>query len=199
MARPKAIVFDFNGLFVQAPEKKIIKKLCAFKGTGEWIALSNYYLNLWEFQLGKMNPFDFWKKVFVGLSEEEFFDVIVAEYDVYARKNEGLYSLAERLSKKFDLHVLSNSNFLQGKAYRKQKLFSPFKSFHLSHEMHEMKPFPEAFRLFLKETGLKAKECVFIDDSTVNVLAAMALGFKGIVFQGNDDLEKKLERLGIDV
>jgi len=193
----KAIVFDMNGLFVEAPESNLLKNICLIRGTGEWIAKSNYYLNLWNFERGFFSPYNFWKRVFVGISESEYKNLIEAHYEMRFLKNESLYALLDILEKKYDLYLLSNSNFLQGKSYRKQKLYAPFKEIFLSHEIQEIKPFPNIYNYFLEKTKLKPSECVFVDDSTANVLASMALGFKGIVFQDNGDFEEKLKDLNI--
>ena len=193
----KAIVFDMNGVFVEAPEKSVLERIRSLKGTGKWIALSNYYLNIWEFERGFLAPFEFWKKVFVSLTEQEFHGLVEGAYSEQFQRNEDLYSLAQQLSAGYDLYCLSNSNFLQGKEYRRQKLYAPFKRLFLSHETHEIKPFPMAFEHFLKETGLKARDCVFVDDWTVNVLASAALGFRGVVFHDAGDLKEKLAKLGV--
>ena len=47
----------------------------------------------------------------------------------------------------------------------------------LSQEMHLAKPNDAIFEQVLKETGAKAEDCLFIDDSTPNVEAAAKLGF----------------------
>ncbi|MFH1391062.1 MAG: HAD-IA family hydrolase [Candidatus Diapherotrites archaeon] len=193
----KAIVFDMNGLFVDAPELNLLKNICLIRGTGEWIAKSNYYLNLWNFERGFYSPYNFWKRVFVGISESEYKNLIEAHYEMRFLKNESLYALLDILAKKYDLYLLSNSNFLQGKSYRKQKLYVPFKEIFLSHEIQEIKPFPNIYNYFLEKTKLKPSECVFVDDSTANVLTSMALGFKGIVFHDNNDFEKRLKELNI--
>ena len=44
------------------------------------------------------------------------------------------------------------------------------------------KPDPEIFRILLDRYGLDAGECVFLDDSPVNVAAAASLGFNAVLF-----------------
>lgn len=61
------------------------------------------------------------------------------------------------------------------------------------------KPDPEMYRMFLKEYGLSADECVFVDDSAENVEVARDLGFAGIVFQDEKTLLSKLNELGISI
>lgn len=56
-----------------------------------------------------------------------------------------------------------------------------------------VKPDPRLFRVLLNRYGLKAEECIFVDDNPDNVAAARALGMEGIVFHGAEDLRKQLK------
>ena len=47
-------------------------------------------------------------------------------------------------------------------------------------EVHINKPDPRIYQALLDQYGLKASECVFIDDNLANVQAAFTLGFVGI-------------------
>ena len=58
----------------------------------------------------------------------------------------------------------------------------------VSFKVGKTKPDPEMYKQFLNEYGLKAEECLFIDDTEENVIAARKLGFEGIVFTGYEDL-----------
>lgn len=67
----------------------------------------------------------------------------------------------------------------------------------VSFRVGRTKPDPEMYRLFLEEYGLRAEECVFIDDTAKNVDVAKQMGFEGIVFTEYEDLIPELERLGV--
>lgn len=54
---------------------------------------------------------------------------------------------------------------------------------------HVLKPEPAIYHLLLDRYGLKAEECVFIDDRDVNIEAARAVGMRGIVYTGPEALE----------
>ena len=58
-----------------------------------------------------------------------------------------------------------------------------------------VKPDPEIYKTLLKRYGLKAEECVFIDDTEENVLSAENLGFAGIVFTGYEEAAARLQGL----
>lgn len=55
-----------------------------------------------------------------------------------------------------------------------------------------VKPDPRLFQVLLDRYQLKADECLFIDDNPDNVAAAKGMGMQGIVFNGAEDLRKKL-------
>jgi len=55
-----------------------------------------------------------------------------------------------------------------------------------------VKPDPRLFQVLLDRYQLKADECLFIDDNPDNVAAAKGMGMQGIVFNGAEDLRKKI-------
>jgi 2-haloacid dehalogenase len=59
------------------------------------------------------------------------------------------------------------------------------------------KPDPRIFRLLLDRAGWKAEECVFIDDSPPNVVAAADLGFRAVHFESPEQLRQELEKRGL--
>lgn len=67
----------------------------------------------------------------------------------------------------------------------------------LSYRDRVIKPGKEIYELLLSRYGLKAEECVFLDDTAENVEAARQLGFAGIVFRTKEQAEEELEALGV--
>lgn len=65
----------------------------------------------------------------------------------------------------------------------------------LSYQDHLLKPEPEIYKLLLNRYGLKAEECVFIDDLPENIAAAKAQGIHGIVFQCYEQAVTELNRM----
>ena len=60
------------------------------------------------------------------------------------------------------------------------------------------KPDPAIYQVLLSKYNLKPQECVFIDDSALNVAAAVACGWQGIVFHGDArQLRDRLEKMGV--
>ena len=67
----------------------------------------------------------------------------------------------------------------------------------LSYQEKVIKPDPGIYRLLLERYGLKAQECVFLDDTAVNVEAARAEGIAGIVFKTREQAQEELASLGV--
>ena len=55
-----------------------------------------------------------------------------------------------------------------------------------------VKPDPRLFRVLLDRYGLRAEECLFVDDNPDNVAAARRMGMTGIVFASAEELRNEL-------
>lgn len=60
-----------------------------------------------------------------------------------------------------------------------------------------IKPDPAIYRLLLGRYGLKPEECVFLDDTPVNVEAGRKEGIAGVVFRTREEALRELEALGM--
>lgn len=62
-----------------------------------------------------------------------------------------------------------------------------------------IKPDPRIYKLLLDRYQLKSEECVFIDDTPVNIQAAEEQGIHGIVFENREQVIQAMRELGMDV
>ena len=67
----------------------------------------------------------------------------------------------------------------------------------ISAEERLLKPDPAIYHRLLDRNGLVAGECLFIDDSEKNVLAARAVGMAAHHFRGAEGLAAELRGLGL--
>lgn len=107
----------------------------------------------------------------------------------------GMREVVESLKKKgYGVYGLSNWSaetfvpFVRGK-YPVLKLLDGYV---VSGFEKVKKPDPRLYRILLDRYGLKADECIFIDDSPDNIAAGEALGIRGIVFSSPVELKKRL-------
>ena len=100
----------------------------------------------------------------------------------------GMEELAEDLKNAgYELFLLTNA----GPRHREYwprfsvaRLFPPERVF-LSAEWKLLKPEPAYYQEALRHFGLRAEECVFIDDAPTNVEAAVRAGIGGVVFHAD--------------
>ena len=87
------------------------------------------------------------------------------------------------------LYLLSNisQGFEDGYAEVEElaELLAPFDGRVFSGSLHMVKPQEGIFRHLLETCGLDAADCVFVDDSPVNVAGARAAGIDAILFDGD--------------
>ena len=94
--------------------------------------------------------------------------------------------LIERLSKKYNVYLLSNTNKLHYKAIENQyqniskngTFESLFKKSYLSYRIGLRKPNKEIFEYLLHDANLKPVNTLFIDDSLEHINAALKLNIK---------------------
>lgn len=112
----------------------------------------------------------------------------------------GATELVRELSDKgYPLYLLSNAA-LRHHVYWPKLPMAPYFGDRLmvSADWHLLKPDPAFFQKALTLFGLRAEECLFIDDSTPNVLSAMEQGMEGVVFHGDMDiLRRDLQERGV--
>ena len=71
--------------------------------------------------------------------------------------------------------------------YQKVPAFKYFDDFYLSARHQLVKPGLKIYQHFLSEFGLKADECIFIDDILENVEGAKKAGIEAYCFDGEVD------------
>jgi HAD superfamily hydrolase (TIGR01509 family) len=109
------------------------------------------------------------------------------------------FAMLERLAVSHDLYLLSNTNSIHFTRYDQQIIdkFHPkglsayFKKAYYSHKLGLRKPDAEIFEAVLQDAGLKAEDCLFIDDNETNITSAKALGFN----VHHHDPKEKIENL----
>lgn len=191
----KAVIFDLNGIFVMG--EYFSSRIEALYG----VPADDFYKVLKKVmaRVRKKNvkdSFRLWKphlKHFkIPLNREAFFNLWFS--------GEYLNSEAINYSKKLKslgikVFILSN-NFKERVEYYRQhfpELFKSTNKVYFSCETGYVKPDPQAYKQILRENGLKPQECLYLDDSEQNVLAARKLGIHAQKFQGLKEARKYIE------
>lgn len=98
----------------------------------------------------------------------------------------------------YGIWLLSNASRRQHDYWPRCPGWECFDGTLISADEGVIKPQREIYELCLARFGLKAEECVFIDDSPANIEGAAACGIRGFVFRGDaEELRDRLREMGI--
>ncbi len=201
----KAIITDLGGVLINVDRKNMCAKLARHSSIPAREMCSHFSATVaMDHEAGLARGIDsaeqFYRKMvrqlrLDGLGFEEF----VRIYSNRFSRREDSLSLMRRLSRKYKLAMLSNTNEPHYGYWLKvigseMKLF---KALALSFEVHMMKPEPEIYLEAARRLGVKPEECVFIDDVPEYVKGAENVGMKGILFTSAGQLETDLKELGV--
>lgn len=136
-----------------------------------------------------------------GMTSEQFLSLVlshcgegVTREDVIEAWNaciglipkERLDMIKELRSKGYHTHLLSNTNDLHWEEIKRRYLSEPgytcadlFEHVFVSHEVQLAKPDPAIYHHAVQEIGRPAGQCLFIDDTLINVEAAQREGLQG--------------------
>jgi epoxide hydrolase-like predicted phosphatase len=113
--------------------------------------------------------------------------------------NEQVCALIPQLHGRYRLLLLSNTNDLHYRHYRKQfaATLDHFDALIVSHEVGIRKPDPRIYHHARERAGCPAEQCLFVDDLSINVMAARSCGWQGVVYRPGDDLRQLLRQAGV--
>jgi len=200
--RPRAIIFDFGGVVVHWDPRRVYRRFldteeeidAFFREVGfqSWNADQDRGGRTWADAVEELAAQFPHRRPLISAYHEFWEDSIAGPIDETVR-------IVERLrAKGYRLVGLSNWSAEKFEITRERyDLFKLFQDIIISGEVKAMKPEREIFEIALHRIGLRAEECLFIDDSPKNVEAAASLGFQTIQYKNSYQLEEDLRRLSV--
>lgn len=130
--------------------------------------------------------------------EEELRQVCVSFSGIIRQREETIPWIESLREKGYGVYYLSNFPVKVEKDCGDQLQFlSHMDGGILSYKEHVIKPDRAIYELLLSRYGLKAEECLFIDDRKVNCEAAAGAGYFAIQYTNREEVLKKMAELGI--
>lgn len=194
-------IFDLGGVFIDWSPLNLYRNVFDREEDAIWF-VENIYSDLWnlEFDAGKsyadgiaelcarfpaytaqIVAYDRrWPETIAGL-----FDGTIAIHDELIAEDVPTFAITNYSKEKFQL-TLETYPFLQ-----------KFDGILVSGQEKLVKPDYRIYHRFLARYSLDASNCVFIDDSYPNVVAAEHIGMKAIHFQNPEQLREDLIALGL--
>lgn len=109
----------------------------------------------------------------------------------------GMKTLLSDIHRTCRLAVLSNTTVFETHFLREWGVENMFDAVVYSWQINSLKPAEANFRAVVAELRVKPSECVFVDDTRKNRVAARAFGMHAIDAGDTDLLRKRLRRLGV--
>lgn len=200
----KNILFDMGGVIFDQNTDEAFRR---FKSLG---VDTDYYMGVYgqrdfflDLEAGRIDAAEFCRRLSVAVGREVspqearhcwlgFFDGVPVERLAHL----------ESLRRRFYLGLLSNTNpfmmdFTRSSAFSTlgRPITDYFDSLFLSYEMRVCKPDKEIYLKALAADGMKAAECLFVDDSRKNTDAAAALGIQVLTVATNEDWMPRLRQV----
>jgi 2-haloacid dehalogenase len=197
-----SIIFDLGGVLFDWNPRHLYRKL--FPGDAEkmeWF-LSNICTQDWNVKQDAGRPFS--EAVAELIERHPEYEDLIRAYDIRWEEmvtgaiGASVDILAALRQNNYRLYALSNWSVEKFCSVRTRYEFLDwFDAILISGEVGLVKPDSRIYLILLEKTGLSAPQCLFIDDSLENVMAAQKLGFNTIHFRTPEQLRDELAAMGI--
>jgi 2-haloacid dehalogenase len=134
-------------------------------------------------------PIHLWKTAWLDMVGGPINDSIKILKSLYF-DNYQLYALTNFAAETFFTHIRHNKRYA---------FLNCFRDIVVSGVEHVIKPELEIYKILLERNKLDPENCIFIDDTQINLLPAQNLGMTTIKFISPEQLKDQLELLGISV
>ncbi len=187
----RAVYFDLGGVILRTEDKSPRLELARSLGLDyrgiEKIVFESESSR--QASIGAISAEEHWRNVVGTLNLPES-EVARLEDTFYGgdRLDQTLLSFMRSLRAKIKVGLISNAWSSLRPWIASQKFEDAFDDMTISAEVGAAKPDARIYRHALEKLGIHPEEAVFIDDMPANIEAAQALGMRGIVFQGSEQI-----------
>lgn len=189
----KNIIFDMGQVLVEYNPEKFIRQLGYTEENEIKYIKSHIFLGqLWkDMDNGKISALE-GHKIIVDTIDDKYKDSakkLVNNWWKMRGPIDGMLELVKTLyDKKYDLYLLSNASDEHPMYWEKLPYKQYFRGVYVSSLHKKIKPNRDIYEDFINLFKLEKDECIFIDDTKINVDAAIENGIKSHVFVGKDEL-----------
>ncbi len=195
------IVFDIGNVLLRWDPRFLYRKIFTDESRMEWF-LANVCSSDWNLEQDRGRSFA--EAVREATLRHPGHGAEIAAYDMRWQETlphaiDGSVAILESLAARGGaLYAITNWN---GEKFRETRgrfaFLGHFRDIVVSGDERLVKPDPAIYRLLLDRNGLAAADCLFIDDSALNVAGAEAVGMKAHHFRSPELLAESLRRAGL--
>lgn len=182
----RGMIFDFGGVLGLPQKDEARQGMMAAVGIDEKRFFQSYFDVRSEYDRGTISRREYWTEVLARLeleiSEEIFETLVVVDEESWVSENKQMIDFIRMNRDQMEkLGVLSNMPADFVPSIRNNFDWIEWFDFALwSCDVHMIKPEQEIYILVADKLGLSPTECLFVDDSMVNVEGARAVGMEAI-------------------
>ncbi len=195
----KAVVFDLGGVVLIHKIRDVILNSLHVLFKSDLEDIKSFYETLEDdWVTGKIKDRDVIARFKKKFSSKQTAPELIDSWETLYKKDsavniEVLKTADELRAQGYKVYVLSDTVDIHHRLNLKRDIFNHFDEVFASFIEGKSKRSGDFFEHFLKQTGLKPNECIFIDDRKGNVKLARELGIYSILFKNYLDLNKKLK------
>lgn len=190
----KVIIFDVGGVYLKGSFINFVNRSRKILGINEKFHADKEVIFDKRFNKGETTAEECFTKYFqVPINSRQMKKIIKVWTSTWKSSNE-MKKLVTKLNKNYRLAILSNSDPLNSPNYFKKGWYKYFDTVILSHEVGVLKPEKKIYEIAINKIGVKANECLFIDDQKDCLKPAKSMGMATILFKSISKLEKDLKK-----
>lgn len=193
------LIFDFGKVLVDYDFKLYVESFCPDPATRDRF-MDCILTEDWMRRMDKQDvPFEetisILKDTYPDLSAE--MDAFLEKFpDIVLGEVPGMRDLLTGLKKEgYRLYGLTNWCDRVHVTMSRYGIFDLLDGVVISSEVHEVKPFPQIYRILFEKFSLDPAECLFTDDKQENIDGSQAVGMDAVLFKNARQYESDLRRI----
>lgn len=193
------IIFDVGGVLLKYRPKEYTHRIISDPEEAETVYRNLFDGNEWkQIDGGTMTEEEGVARVVNRIPQlADSVQFAMANWPSCLKVNEGMPEILNRLkSENYNLYLLSNTSLRFYEYCSKFEMFRLFDGMVISAKEKLLKPDPAIYQCLIKRFHLKPQECLFIDDTQVNVEGAENVGIHGHHFVKAEELDSYFRSVG---
>jgi putative hydrolase of the HAD superfamily len=195
----RAVILDYGGVLSLPQDAASVNRMTQHMGVDGRLFRRVYRRNRPDFDRGEVTGEQYWRRVVEGCgldpSGVDLEPLIALDVQSWTQLNQSMVQFVRDVrGRVYRLAMISNMTHNTLVTMRRAfDWLALFDECVFSCELGTNKPGPKIYETCVRRLGVRADECLFVDDSAANVQGARAVGMAAIRFEDREQFLAKLE------